>query len=73
MVLDDSAIAFFLVRTPNWKKFRIEVRTAAVRSPFYLSPPKGIYETYGRTLVYFDRENGKWFMYFYDRYPLSKG
>jgi len=66
--LSNNKIALFIVRTPNWKKFYVEVRTASMEIPFNLGVSKGLYDVEDHALVYYDKESAKWFMYYHDRY-----
>jgi hypothetical protein len=67
--LDDKVLALFLFRVGDrdWKHRYIDIRKASMQSPAHLSSRIGTYEGLAHRLVYFDKETGKWFMYYYNR------
>ena len=69
VILDDNVIALFLFRvtSPDWKNRYLDIRKASFRSPSELSARVETYSGLAHTLVYFDRDNTKWFMYFFNK------
>lgn len=66
MILDENVIALFLFRvsSPYWKNRYLDIRKGSVRSPSELSARVETYSGLAHTLVYFDRDNTKWFKYY---------
>jgi sucrose-6-phosphate hydrolase SacC (GH32 family) len=69
VILDDYVIALFLFRvtSPEWKNTYLDIRIAPTRCPSQLSAQVEKYVDFGHTLVYLDRENARWFMYYFNR------
>lgn len=65
--LDEGVIALFLfrVRAPFWNDPHIDIRIATTESPATVSAQIERYEGFNHSLVYFEKDKARWFMYYH--------